>query len=105
MGINFYHHSFIFTRSGDWAVVQQGMNDANKYARRYHWLGSKVANFIVEPHSAICCDSKGNALNMTAVESEESRQTTVMLSQVRPDTLVGEIKENTELVSAVISPR
>lgn len=92
-GYQLYHHSFIFTRSGDWAVVQQGMNDANKYARRYHWLGSKVTNFVVEPHSAICCDSKGNALNMTAVESEESRQTTVMLSQVRPDTLVGEIKK------------
>ena len=69
------------------------MNDANKYARRYHWLGSKVANFVVEPHQAICCDSKGNALNMVAVESEEARQTTVMLSQVKPDTLVGEIKK------------
>ena len=69
------------------------MNDANKYARRYHWLGSKVTNFVVEPHSAICCDSKGNALNMTAVESEESRQITVMLSQGKPDVLVNEIKK------------
>ena len=63
--------------------MQQGMNDANKYARRYHWLGSKVTNFVVEPHQAICCDSKGNTLNMVAVESEEARQTTVMLSQVK----------------------
>jgi len=92
-GYQLYHHSFIFTKSGDWAVVQQGMNDANKYARRYHWLGSKVTNFVVEPHQAICCDSKGNTLNMVAVESEEARQTTVMLSQVKPDTLVGEIKK------------
>ena len=92
-GYQIYHHSFIFTKSGDWAVVQQGMNDANKYARRYHWLGSKVTNFVVEPHQAICCDSKGNTLNMVAVESEEARQTTVMLSQVKPDTLVGEIKK------------
>ena len=30
---------------------------------------------------------------MVAVESEEARQTTVMLSQVKPDTLVGEIKK------------
>ncbi|MBI4221695.1 MAG: DUF763 domain-containing protein [Planctomycetes bacterium] len=92
-GYQLYHHSFIFTKSGDWAVVQQGMNDANKYARRYHWLGSKVTNFVVEPHQAICCDAKGNTLNMVAVESEEARQTTVMLSQVKPDTLVGEIKK------------
>jgi len=92
-GYQLYHHSFIFTKSGDWAVVQQGMNDANKYARRYHWLGSKVTNFVVEPHQAICCDSKGNTLNMVAVESEEARQTAVMLSQIKPDTLVGEIKK------------
>ena len=30
---------------------------------------------------------------MVAVESEEARQTTVMLSQVKPDALVGEIKK------------
>ena len=92
-GYQLYHHSFIFTKSGDWAIVQQGMNDDNKYARRYHWLGTKVTNFVIEPHQAICCDSKGNTLNMVAVESEEARQTTVMLSQIKPDTLVGEIKK------------
>lgn len=92
-GYQLYHHSFIFTKSGDWAVVQQGMNDINKYARRYHWLGSKVANFVVEPHQAICCDSRGNALNMVAGESEAARQATVMLSQEKPDTLVDEIRK------------
>ncbi len=92
-GYQLYHHSFIFSKTGDWAVVQQGMNDGNKYARRYHWLGSKVTNFVVEPHSAICCDSRGNALNMVAAESGEARQTTVMLSHIKPDTLVSEIKK------------
>jgi hypothetical protein len=92
-GYQLYHHSFIFTKSGDWAVVQQGMNDANKYARRYHWLGSKVTNFVVEPHQAICCDAKGNTLNMVATESEDARKTTVMLSQIKPDSLVDEIKK------------
>lgn len=92
-GYQLYHHSFIFTKSGDWAVVQQGMNDANKYARRYHWLGSKVTNFVVEPHEAICCDSKGDTVNMVAGESEEARKMTVVLSQVKPDTLVSEIKK------------
>ncbi len=92
-GYQLYHHSFIFTKSGDWAVVQQGMNDANKYARRYHWLGSKVTNFVVEPHQAICCNAKGNTLNMVAAESEDARKTTVMLSQIKPDTLIDEIKK------------
>lgn len=92
-GYQLYHHAFIFTKSGDWAVVQQGMNDANKYARRYHWLGSRVANFVIEPHQAICCDSSGNTLNMVAVASEEARQSAVILSQIKPDVLVGEIKK------------
>ena len=38
-GYQIYHHCFFFTREGDWAVVQQGMNTDLKWARRYHWLG------------------------------------------------------------------
>jgi hypothetical protein len=37
-GYQIYQHCFLFTKSGRWAVVQQGMNDSNGYARRYHWL-------------------------------------------------------------------
>jgi len=35
-GYQLYHHTFLFTTSGSWAVVQQGMNEATRYARRYH---------------------------------------------------------------------
>ena len=34
-GYDIYHHTIMFTEDGDWAVVQQGMNLAAKYARRY----------------------------------------------------------------------
>ncbi len=37
-GFNLYHHSFIITEKGDWAVVQQGMDTQRGLARRYHWL-------------------------------------------------------------------
>ena len=30
-GYQIYHHSFFFTREGSWAVVQQGMNDAQRH--------------------------------------------------------------------------
>lgn len=40
-GYQLYHHFFIFTAQGKWAVVQQGMNENNRMARRYHWLGGK----------------------------------------------------------------
>src|SRR6478735_7039231 len=41
-GFDLYHHSFFFTGAGQWCVVQQGMSDAAKSARRYHWLGESV---------------------------------------------------------------
>ncbi|MBM3167420.1 MAG: DUF763 domain-containing protein, partial [Chloroflexi bacterium] len=53
-GYQLYHHVFLFTKDGAWSVVQQGMNEDNRYARRYHWLGEKVTDFVCEPHSAIC---------------------------------------------------
>jgi hypothetical protein len=37
-GFSLYLHGFIVTDDGKWAVVQQGMNGAERQARRYHWL-------------------------------------------------------------------
>jgi len=52
-GFQVYHHSFFFTAGGSWCVVQQGMNDAAGLARRYHWLGESVDDFVCEPHNAV----------------------------------------------------
>jgi hypothetical protein len=52
-GYQLYHHAFFFTPSGSWCVVQQGMNDANGMARRYHWLAAGVKSYVNEPHAAI----------------------------------------------------
>src|SRR5262249_6268189 len=49
-GYQLYHHVFLFTSAGDWCVVQQGMSDATRYARRYHWLSTSVSSFVEEPH-------------------------------------------------------
>jgi hypothetical protein len=83
-GFQLYHHSFIVTEDGSWAVVQQGMNPSNKYARRYHWLSEKVSCFVVEPHAAVVCDFRGKALNMVAIESEEARKSSVDLVKDNP---------------------
>ena len=74
-GYQIYHHSFLFTKDGHWAVVQQGMNETNRYARRYHWLGENVTSFVNEPHSAIASETKGQALNLVASESDKARAT------------------------------
>lgn len=91
-GYQLYHHNLIFTLSGKWMVIQQGMNEANRYARRYHWLGEKVTDFVCEPHSAVCCDHTSDVLNMTAQESDKSRQGSTLIAQDKPDKIVKEIK-------------
>jgi hypothetical protein len=40
-GYQLYHHAFIFSVQNEWAVVQQGMCEADSTARRYHWLGDE----------------------------------------------------------------
>ena len=52
-GFDLYLHGFIVTDDGNWVVVQQGMNDARRQARRYHWLSEGMKSFVDEPHSAI----------------------------------------------------
>lgn len=77
-GYQLYHHIFIMTEKGKWAVIQQGLNQDSRYARRYHWLSEGTVSFVDEPHKAVCCDSKTpNTLNMVARESEESRKASV----------------------------
>ena len=52
-GFDLYHHAFFFTPDGQWCVVQQGMDEANGWARRYHWLAESVDDFVCEPHAAV----------------------------------------------------
>ena len=90
-GYQLYHHCFLFTRAGRWAVVQQGMNDANGYARRYHWLGERVEDFVCEPHAAIAAEARGAALNMVAAESGQARGCSAEAARLHPDKLLSEV--------------
>ena len=96
-GYQIYHHCFFFTGKGRWAVVQQGMNEETRYARRYHWLGPEVKDFVCEPHWAVCCDQKAAGLNLVALESEPVRETLTALSQEKPELVISEGKKVNEL--------
>ncbi len=96
-GYQIYHHTFFFTRSGRWAVVQQGMNEESRYARRYHWLSLGVKDFVCEPHWAVCCDQKKEGLNLVAAESQEARRSIADLSREKPEFLIAEGKRAKEL--------
>lgn len=64
-GFQLYLHNFIVTDSGEWAVIQQGMNDATGYARRYHWHSANISSFTEEPHTCIVGNNRGMIMNLT----------------------------------------
>jgi len=93
-----YHHNFIFTKSGNWAIIQQGLNTENQTARRYHWLSSTLRqaqgkiDFVEEPHSGIVSNFKGNPLNLTAKKSSENKKISNELINEEPKTFLKGIK-------------
>ncbi|MDD3520422.1 MAG: DUF763 domain-containing protein [Actinomycetota bacterium] len=88
-GYQLYHHTFIFSRDGKkWCVVQQGMNSDTRYARRYHWLSSRITDYVVEPHNAICCDTKNDVLNLVALDSSPARKVITEITHQKPEQLL-----------------
>ena len=93
-GYQLYHHAFFFTRRGRWAVVQQGMHQANRYARRYHWLSETVTSFVENPHNAILGNHREKSvLNLVDSESRGSQRSILALSTIKPDGLIQELKK------------
>src|SRR4051794_15491200 len=97
-GHQLYHHSFVFTASGRWCVIQQGMSDETRSARRFHWLGEAVDSFVDEPHSAVCDDSRGVLVNFVADESAGARDAVVELARSAPGETVATLDRAAELV-------
>jgi len=93
-GYQLYHHSFLFTKKGSWAVIQQGMNETKRYARRYHWLGEQVSSFVNEPHSAVLSEGRGQALNLVAQESDPARTTIAeIVTGQKPHEIITDLKK------------
>ena len=80
-GFQLYLHGFIVSTTGEWAVVQQGMNDRTGLARRYHWHSSSVRDFTCAPHTAIVGESQGTIMNL--VDAKAGSAQAAMLDIVR----------------------
>ncbi len=91
-GFQIYHHSFFFSRSGSWAVVQQGMNQEAGTARRYHWFSQNVKDLVCEPHTGITSQIQIPSLNMVAKNSEGSRSLSVELANANYTGLMKDIQ-------------
>ena len=75
-GYSLYHHVILFDESGNWTIVQQGMNPNNRMARRYHWISDYLKSFVFMPH-----EYKGvNTLDMTSIHSVENQKISVEMA-------------------------
>lgn len=73
-GFQLYLHSFVIHKSGEWAVVQQGMNPESHLARRYHWHSTSVRDFVSDPHTAILGRPQGIILNLVDARAANAQQ-------------------------------
>jgi hypothetical protein len=80
-GFQIYLHNFVATVDGEWAVIQQGMNEMTGLARRYHWHSQSVRDFVSEPHSAIVGEHQGMIMNL--VDSQATAAQTALLEIVK----------------------
>lgn len=104
-GYQLYHHNFVFTQDGKWAVIQQGMPNFSKtttkktqYARRYHWHSDGVHSYVTTPHSGICDNYKySSVLDLTARESKSTQEVIYSISKEKPQIIMKEYQRIREL--------
>ena len=94
-GFQLYLHSFILTKQGEWAVVQQGMNDSTSMARRYHWHSATVRDFTDEPHTAIVGENQGTIMNLVDHRAETARSAMLETVHEKPELVLNEARHMT----------
>jgi uncharacterized protein len=92
-GFQLYLHSFVITTSGEWAVVQQGMNPVNYLARRYHWHSPSVRDFTCEPHTAIVGGPQGIILNLVDGRAAQAQQALLTIARQPVESSLDEVRK------------
>ena len=91
-GFQIYLHTFVLTADGDWAVVQQGLNDARATARRYHWHSASVRDFTCEPHTGIVGESRGLIRNLVDREATPAQRAMLAVAREHPERTLKEVR-------------
>lgn len=92
-GFQIYLHGFFVTGQGEWAVVQQGMNEQSGLARRYHWHSATVRDFVSDPHSAIVGEPRGEIMNLVDSHAGPAQEAMLSIAHQRPDVTVSEVRK------------
>jgi hypothetical protein len=104
-GFSLYLHGFIVTDDGHWVVVQQGMSEERKQARRYHWLSEGLEDFVDAPHAAIEGHGRGRIINLADRRAGDSRKAQVeLLHALGPDGITRELSLLDSPVPASAAP-
>lgn len=91
-GFDLYLHGFVVADDGKWVVVQQGMNEELRQARRYHWLSEGLTSFVDSPHAAIEGRRQGEIVNLADRRAASSRDGQLdLLATLGPDRIVREL--------------
>ena len=91
-GFQIYLHAFVLTADGDWAVVQQGMNEASGMARRYHWHSAAVRDFTAEPHTAIVGPATGMIRNLVDRRAGPAQDALLAIARSDPGRTLAEVR-------------
>jgi uncharacterized protein len=83
-GFQIYLHSFVVTSNGEWAVVQQGLNDRRGTARRYHWHSASVRDFVAEPHTGIVGENQGTIMNLVDAQAKPAQTALIEIAHEHP---------------------
>jgi uncharacterized protein len=92
-GFQIYLHAFILTPDGDWAVVQQGMNEASRLARRYHWHSAAVRDFTSAPHTAIVGEHAGTIMNLVDREARPAQDALLAITREDPARTLAHVRQ------------
>jgi uncharacterized protein len=91
-GFQIYLHSFVLTADGDWAIVQQGLNEDSRLARRYHWHSASVRDFTADPHTAIVGEHAGIVMNLVDGRARAAQEALVTIARSDPSRTIGEVR-------------
>ena len=94
-GFQIYLHAFVLTPDGDWAIVQQGMNESSRLARRYHWHSAAVRDFTADPHTAIVGQPAGLIRNLVDGRARPAQDALLAITREDPDTVLRDARHLT----------
>ncbi len=91
-GFQIYLHSFVVTSDGEWAVVQQGLNDRSGMARRYHWHSSSVRDFVAAPHTGIVGENQGTIMNLVDSQAKPAQSALLEIAREHPERTLNAVR-------------